>query len=196
MIIWINGAFGAGKTTSAYELNRRLPNSFVFDPENFGYYFRRNTPKQIHKQDFQDHELWRETNYQILKNIHIEYSGTIIVPMTIINPIYYHEIIQRLIDDGIDVRHIILYASRETLLKRLSKRLSQGETWAKNRINTCLECFDNYITETKIMTDNLSVDEVINEISRICELELIEDKRSTIRKEVDRLVTLIKHIRN
>ena len=36
MIIWINGAFGAGKTTLAEELHRRLPDAVMFDPEDVG----------------------------------------------------------------------------------------------------------------------------------------------------------------
>jgi uridine kinase len=38
LIIWLNGAFGAGKTTAAFELCRRLPDSFVYDPENVGFF--------------------------------------------------------------------------------------------------------------------------------------------------------------
>lgn len=37
MIIWINGAFGGGKTTLAEELQRRLPHAILFDPEYVGY---------------------------------------------------------------------------------------------------------------------------------------------------------------
>ena len=36
MIIWINGGFGAGKTTLAAELHRRLPDAVVYDPEDVG----------------------------------------------------------------------------------------------------------------------------------------------------------------
>ena len=39
MIIWINGSFGSGKTQAAYELNKRIENSFVFDPENAGFLY-------------------------------------------------------------------------------------------------------------------------------------------------------------
>ena len=49
LILWINGAFGSGKTTISYELNRRIPNSFVYDPENIGFFIRKNIPKQILK---------------------------------------------------------------------------------------------------------------------------------------------------
>jgi hypothetical protein len=47
MIIWIICAFGSGKTQTAFELNRRLENSYVYDPENIGYFFRRNMPGEI-----------------------------------------------------------------------------------------------------------------------------------------------------
>lgn len=36
MIIWINGTFGAGKTTLSEELMRRLPEAVFFDPEDIG----------------------------------------------------------------------------------------------------------------------------------------------------------------
>ena len=34
VIIWINGGFGAGKTTLAEELHRRLPEAVVYNPED------------------------------------------------------------------------------------------------------------------------------------------------------------------
>ncbi len=36
MIIWINGAFGAGKTALAEELHRRLPDAVLYNPEDVG----------------------------------------------------------------------------------------------------------------------------------------------------------------
>lgn len=86
MIIWLNGAFGSGKTTNAFELKRRLPNSFVYDPENIGYFIRENIPKELHESNFQDHEQWRIFNYEMLKYISNTYEGTVIVPMTIFHP--------------------------------------------------------------------------------------------------------------
>ena len=54
MIIWLNGAFGAGKTQTAYELRRRLPGSYVYDPENAGFFIRDNLPPGLGLDDFQD----------------------------------------------------------------------------------------------------------------------------------------------
>lgn len=36
MIVWINGAFGAGKTTLVAELHSRWPDALVYDPEQVG----------------------------------------------------------------------------------------------------------------------------------------------------------------
>lgn len=52
MIIWINGAFGAGKTETALELNSRLKNSFIYDPENLGEFINKNIPNNMKKDDF------------------------------------------------------------------------------------------------------------------------------------------------
>lgn len=41
MIIWVNGAFGAGKTTLGQHLHRRMPEALEFDPEYVGYLLRK-----------------------------------------------------------------------------------------------------------------------------------------------------------
>lgn len=40
MIVWINGAFGSGKTTLVAEPHRRLPDALVYDPEQIGFVLR------------------------------------------------------------------------------------------------------------------------------------------------------------
>ena len=195
MIIWLNGAFGAGKTTTAFELNRRIPHSYVFDPENIGYYIRKNTPKETRKSDFQDYEQWRSFNYEMIKHIIGQYNGTLIIPMTIANRQYYDEIIQRLLEEGVDLKHYILYADKATLIKRLNKRLARGETWAKAQIDRCLHAFNTDITEHRIVTDSRSVDSIVEEIAERSGIALLPDNRTAFRKWVDRMVTLVRHIR-
>ena len=195
MIIWINGAFGSGKTTCTYELNKRLPNSFVYDPENIGYFIPENIPKELHEPDFQNHEQWSLFNYEMLKYLAIAYDGIILAPMTLVNRQYYDEIIGQLIKEGIDVKHFILYAEKKTIEKRLNKRLERGNTWAKSQIDRCIYAFNYDITEEKIITDNKSIDSIVEEIAQKSGLTLSVDKRSHLKKWVDRLVTLLKHIR-
>ncbi len=81
------------------------------------------------------------------------------------------------------------------LEKRLNKRLQRGETWAKAQIDRCLYAFTHHITEEKIMTDQLSIDDVVQEIASRSGLVLLPDYRSPLKKWKDRMFTLLRHIR-
>lgn len=195
LIIWINGAFGAGKTTTCYELSRRLPNSFVYDPENVGYFIRKNAPKQILKSDFQDHTIWREMNYSMLQTICNDYAGIIIVPMTIVNPQYFDDIVTRLRSSGVEVKHFTLLASHETLLKRLKKRGDNKDSWPAKQIDRCIASLSQELFEQHIQTDSLTPEQVIEHIAAACNIELQPDHRSTVKKKIDRWINQLRHIR-
>ena len=196
MIIWINGAFGSGKTQTAFELYRRWNNSYVYDPENIGYFFRRNMPNEIIQGNFQDQPLWRTFNYEIIKNIHTKFTGNIIVPMTIYNKNYFEEIIGKLIKDNIKIDHYILWASKETILKRLSKRLEKKNSWAAQQIDVCINGFNELKDKSiYIDTNEINIYEVVEIIAEKSKLKLIEDKDKKIIKKIKRTIVQIKHIR-
>jgi hypothetical protein len=46
-----------------------------------------------------------------------------------------------------------------------------------------------------IVTDNMSIDEVVEEIAELCGLDLVDDNRSTLKKKLDRIVVQMNHIR-
>jgi hypothetical protein len=58
VIIWLNGTFGAGKTSAAVELAGILPGARQFDPEWVGYMLRANLADQNFT-DFQQLPSWR-----------------------------------------------------------------------------------------------------------------------------------------
>ena len=67
MLLWLNGAFGAGKTSVAEALCRRLPGAFLYDPENAGQFLRQNLPGSLCPwENFQDDPLWRQFNGALL----------------------------------------------------------------------------------------------------------------------------------
>ena len=184
MIIWINGTFGAGKTTTAKKLNRKLPNSFVYDPENVGYFIRRNTNGLFADVDFQNIPLWREMNYKILRMISEKYDGVIIVPMTLVNPEYYNEIVERLIRDGVEINHYILYVKPEEVKRRLRRRrmrmlFTRNTDFELAALDRCVYAFDNLITDTKIYTEGMSVNSVAEKIAELSGLRLSSGKRRT-----------------
>lgn len=195
MIIWINGAFGSGKTNVAYELSRRIENSYVYDPEEIGYFIQKNIPEKLKLNDFQEFFMWRQINYEILKYISDYYDGIIIVPMTIVNDAYYKEIIGRLRQENIEVRHFTLRAKKETLLKRLKKRGDGKNSWPVKQIDRCIAALDNPMFKEHINTDNMSIYQVVDYIGNLCNIELLPDNRNWIQKKMYKLEIFFRHIR-
>lgn len=194
MIIWINGAFGSGKTQAAYELRRRLPGSYVYDPENTGYFIRKNLPKSLYADDFQDYPMWRSFNRDMLEHAAANYAGDIIVPMTVANRAYLDEITGALSEKHA-IKHFILYAERDTLLKRLASRLEGKNSWAARQIDRCITAFQKDITEVKIHTDHMSIFQVVEAIGELSGVSLLEDRRSGLKRRLDRLAVQCGHIR-
>jgi gluconate kinase len=194
MIIWINGTFGSGKTTTAYELHKRVENSFVYDPERFGFVLMANVPKEISKGDFQNYPLWREANYQLLKQISEEYKGTIIIPMTLTNEQYFNEIVGKLREDGIEIKHFTLSASKQTIEKRLRKRFEGKNSWAYGQMTGRLKELSKEMFQTHLETDNMSIDEVVEEIGRLSGVSLLPDHRSAFKKVIDRQRVKLKEL--
>lgn len=164
MIIWINGSFGVGKTTVAEKLKEKIDKSIIYDPEKIGMFLSSTLPTK--EDDFQDYRLWRRINYEMLKNLYTEFEA-IIVPMTITNKQYYNEIVGRLERNGIDIKHFILIASKESIISRLNARGNSTE-WAYMQVDRCDKAFkDDYLKGKKIDTNNKNVDEVCNNLIKI-----------------------------
>ncbi|MDR1691833.1 MAG: AAA family ATPase [Oscillospiraceae bacterium] len=166
MVLWINGAFGSGKSSAANEVCRMLPKAYVYDPEQTGYFLWDIFPASMkRKGNFQHIPIWREMNYKILKHIDSHYNGVIVAPQTIYVKQYYDEIIGKLVADKVDVKHFILSASRQTIVSRLASRGEDEKGWAGQHIEQCLTAFDTDITEEKIDTDGKSVTEIAYEMA-------------------------------
>lgn len=116
MIIWLNGGFGAGKTTLAEELHQRIPDSVVYDPEDIGLmlwkWLRPND-------DFQDLPSWRELVIATAVSLCRHHAETLIVPMSLIRDAYRVEILGGLADAGEDVLHVFLEADVDVLRERI-----------------------------------------------------------------------------
>ncbi|MVX65671.1 tunicamycin resistance protein [Clostridium chromiireducens] len=167
MIIWINGAFGSGKSTTAELLHSKIEFSHIFDPEQVGYFLWDNFPAELkEKGDFQDIEIWRSINYQIIKHMHDNYNGVLIIPMTITDINYYNQIIGNLIENGVEVYHFILNADKENIESRLICRGECENSWAKQQIDRCLQAFARDINGEKINTNSVNVEQVVNVIMK------------------------------
>ncbi|MFJ8114229.1 NUDIX domain-containing protein [Streptomyces sp. NPDC096132] len=117
-VVWINGAFGAGKTTTARELIDLIPNSTLFDPEVIGGALPHLLPPKRLAEvgDFQDLPIWRRLVIDTAAALLGEVGGTLVVPMTLLRQEYRDEIFGGLAARRIPVRHVLL-APAETILR-------------------------------------------------------------------------------
>jgi broad-specificity NMP kinase len=127
VIIWLNGGFGAGKTTLAGELHRRLPDAVVYDPEEVGLmlwkWVRPNG-------DFQHLPSWRELVVATALSLRRHHAETLIVPMSLVRDGYRAEILGGLADAGEEVLHVFLEADAGVLRERLDARVTHpGKDW-------------------------------------------------------------------
>ncbi|MEC1682259.1 tunicamycin resistance ATP-binding TmrB [Bacillus mojavensis] len=195
MIVWINGAFGSGKTQTAFELHRRLKPAYVYDPEKMGFAMRSMIPPDIAEDDFQSYHLWREFNYSMLSYLSDTYQGIIIVPMTITNDQYFDDIIGRLRQDGRIIHHFTQLASKETLLKRLRTRAEGTNSWAAKQIDRCINSLSDSLFTEHLHTDQMSIQQVAETIASQANLPLEPDSRGSLRRFTDRLMVKLNHIR-
>ena len=165
MIIWINGAFGSGKSSVAEAINKKLSNSFVYDPEQVGYFLWDNFPDEMkRKGNFQHIDIWREFNYKILRHIKANYDGVVIVPMTIYVKQYYNEIVGSLINEGIVIKSFILTVKKTTIINRVVQRGGVPDGWEAQHIDTCLNAFETDIPGEKINAEENSIEEIASKI--------------------------------
>ncbi|KUN85380.1 AAA family ATPase [Streptomyces griseoruber] len=162
MIVWVNGAFGSGKTTLVDELRPRWPEALVYDPEMVGFVLRKIV--EVPTGDFQDLRLWRRQVADLAVGLVEEYGRPLLIPMTLVNPGYVSEIFDALQNAGIEVHHFFLKVSRQELEKRIEgrsfcpddpERDEQIRSWAKHRIAPCMAAVDTLPTSTVFLNGAL-----------------------------------------
>jgi gluconate kinase len=147
-ILWLNGAFGVGKTTVAKLLTHRR---FV-DPENIGYVIKRMP--WWRDTDYQDVRLWRRLVARQVKRA--AKGGPIVVPMTIVR----RDVLDELRAKLPSMRMVVLAAPAELIAAR-----AEGDTvdpgarqWRLEQLDRCVTAladpaFGEHIDATRPPTE-------------------------------------------
>ncbi|MGW4546571.1 NUDIX hydrolase [Streptomyces violaceorubidus] len=156
-VVWINGAFGAGKTTTARELIELIPNSTLFDPEVIGGALAHLLPPKRLAEvgDFQDLPIWRRLVIDTAAALLADLGGTLVVPTTLLRQEYRDEIFGGLAARRIEVRHILLAPAETILRERIAGREApdgppDGETrvrqWSYDHIASYRAALASWLT--------------------------------------------------
>lgn len=124
IVVWVNGAFGAGKTSAACELLDLVPNSTLYDPGLTGAALRGLLPRKrlAEVTDFQDLPIWRRLVVDTAAALLAEVPGTLVVPMTLLRQEYRDEIFGGLAARRIPVHHVLLLPEETILRRRIAAR--------------------------------------------------------------------------
>jgi hypothetical protein len=91
LIVWLNGAFGGGKTTTANELTALLPGARHFDPEWVGYMLRANLA-DLEFTDFQQLPPWRVLVPETMAQVAALTGQHLIAVQTVLVEDYWREL--------------------------------------------------------------------------------------------------------
>jgi hypothetical protein len=141
MIVWINGAFGAGKTTTAGLLAAGLENAKVLDPEYVGYLLTAFVRSPTG--DFQDLPLWRHLVVETLGGLDRLEPRTWIVPMSLLDPGYRAEILGGLRAASSSVREFVLGVPEGVLRARIlaDEVNPEARQWRLDHVGQALATF-------------------------------------------------------
>lgn len=132
MIVWLNGPFGAGKTTVAAALREALPGSAGFDPELVGWALGRMV--RVPSGDYQDLRSWRRLTVAIVSALDRVRPGPLVVPMALLREPSTSEVLGGLRARGHDLRHVLLDVTGEELGHRLGRGDGAAGAWRRAHV--------------------------------------------------------------
>lgn len=197
MLIWINGPFGAGKSVTAVELQRRVDGAVISDPEHVGYGLHRALPTNL-RGDFQDFASWRTGVVEVLDLALRSHDGPVIAPMTLVEPAYFAEILGGLRDLDHDVRHFSLLPDRHRVRRRLrlrALRMARRDTFALNRLDHCLDQLARPEYGVHVPAGRLTVGELADFIAGKAGIGIHANTDGRVRGALRRTATSVKQIR-
>ncbi|WP_326682120.1 AAA family ATPase [Streptomyces sp. NBC_01237] len=121
MIVWLNGAFGVGKSTLATGLRKALDGAVIADPEGVGSLLQEALDgHKRHTGDYQDHPPWRHLTLAFITNLANYTGGPVIVPMTVLDPRHATDLFTPLRRRGPGFHHLVLHAGPDALRQRIA----------------------------------------------------------------------------
>ena len=169
-IVFINGAFGIGKTSTARALKTVLGRGATYNPEIIGGVILRlphwlNLTNQ-NSGDYQDIPLWRNMTALGIRLTRLV-SPLVVVPMAFSNCIYLAQIMDKVRRVDADVRQVCLVAPLDVVESRLRKRgdVPKQLSWQLARARTCCAAHESEAFAPRIDATTRGPGEIAQEIA-------------------------------
>lgn len=161
MILWLNGTYGVGKTSVAYALTKLYSgNSKVIDPDILWL----NTIKKDNSIIFgdgaypQNNIKFLNTLNKVIKENIDNYTGLLIIPMSITEDLSYNKVIK---NHKNNIIHIVLLADEDIVKKRITKDKNRDQSFSIISLKENNNFLKNRTSDTiYVDTSNMSIKEV------------------------------------
>ncbi|HEX2145375.1 MAG TPA: AAA family ATPase [Glycomyces sp.] len=169
MIVWLNGNFGAGKTTTARLLKDALP-ARLFDSEHIGFMLRRIIGDLPHR-DFKEWEPWRGLTIETARQVLDFAGGTLVIPQSVLQREYWTELMDGFTKADIPVAAFTLHADRDVFVERVNADTAEpsAKQWRLDHRDAYETALGEWMDEatTVVDTTNLTPEQVAGRISAL-----------------------------
>lgn len=173
MIIWLNGAFGAGKTTTAAELAAIVPTARLFDPEMVGYLLMEYL-KDHDFYDFQELQPWRTLVPVIANEIARFTRRDLIAAQAVLRESYWKDLQHGFKQHSLEVFHAVLDVEAQVLVRRINAdNLEQkARKWRLDHIHDYCAARPWMLASADLVIDStsMSATDVARSILRVIQL--------------------------
>lgn len=137
VIIWLNGTFGAGKTTTGSLVAAHDPRLRLFDPEWVGYMLRNNLADHDFT-DFQQLTSWRRLTPLVADELIRVTNQHLVAVQTVLDEDYWRELMSGLTALGHEVLHVVIEADQQVMRQRIhgDENEPQAATWRIDHLPT------------------------------------------------------------
>jgi RNase adaptor protein for sRNA GlmZ degradation len=168
MMIWINGTFGVGKTTTGQALVEAQPALRLFDPEAVGYMLMNSLKDQAFS-DFQDLPAWRALVPATALEIRRHAGQHLVAVQTVLREDYWAELKASFNELDDQVVHVVLDADEETLRNRIENDQIElsARQWRLDHLERYAAARTWMIKEADLVIDTsrLAAEDVVSRIA-------------------------------
>ena len=158
MILWLNGPFGGGKTSTAAALAAVRPQWRVFDPEMVGHFLCAALPDLAEGvDDFQDLPAWRPLVAATLHEVSVQTGQHLVAPQSVLNERYFKEIVGQLASAGQRTFHVVLDAPEAVLRQRIEES-DEAQAWRLGHLTLYLEARGWMVGQADLVLDTSTYD--------------------------------------
>ena len=158
VIVWLNGPFGGGKTSTAGALSAVRPQWRVFDPEMVGHFLCAALPDLAEDvDDFQDLPAWRPLVAATLHEVSVQTGQHLVAPQSVLNESYFREIVERLTSAGQQPFHVVLDAPEGVLRERIEGS-DEAQAWRLDHLPLYLEARKWMVGQADLVLDTSADD--------------------------------------